>query len=185
MSSGASTDQDLSPDLIFDLLSSPRRRMALYYLREHGGSSTVTELAEEIASLEYDIPAEELSRQQRKRVYVSLYQTHVPKLAEAGVIEYDEDTSEVQLTDRARRMDSYLTTDDTGGYPWHYHYLGLALASGGLLLLAVFTDLGPLGPLAVGIAVTVAFAISGVAQLLYRRYRDRPTPEEISERSFR
>lgn len=184
MSSGASADPDLSPDLIFDLLSSPRRRMVLYYLREHGGSSTVTELAEEIASLEYDVPADELSRQQRKRVYVSLYQTHVPKLAEAGVIDYDEESSEVRLTDRARRMDTYLTTDDSDGYPWHYHYLGLALASGGLLLVAIFADLPLITPLAVGIAVTVAFALSGVAQLLYRRYRKQPTPEEISERSF-
>jgi DNA-binding transcriptional ArsR family regulator len=183
MSSASGVDQELSRDLIFDLLSSPRRRMALYYLRERGGSSTVTELAEDIASLEYEVPVEELSRQQRKRVYVSLYQTHIPKLDEAGIVEYDDDTSEVTLTDRARRIDTYLSADEGDSYPWHYHYLALAVLSAGLFVGAAVVD-GPIGPLAVGLVVTTAFVLSGVVQLVHRWYRQRDPPQELSEESL-
>jgi DNA-binding transcriptional ArsR family regulator len=182
MSSASGADQELSRDLIFDLLSSPRRRMALYYLRERGGSSTVTELAEDIASLEYEVPVEELSRQQRKRVYVSLYQTHIPKLDDAGIVHYD-DTSEVVLTDKARHIDTYLSADKEGGYPWHYHYLALAVLSAGLFVRSAVID-GPVGPLAVGLVVTAAFVLSGIAQVVHRRYRRRDPPQELSEESL-
>lgn len=184
MSSGSGSERALSRDTIFDLLSSPRRRMALYYLRKHDGSATVTELAEEIASLEYDVPVDELTRQQRKRVYVSLYQTHVPKLADAGVVDYDEDTSEVTLTDRANDVDAYLSGETAPGYPWHYHYLALAVAGVVLFLVTVLVDAGPVTPVVVGIAVTAAFGVSGIAQLLYLRYRDREPPPELSEESM-
>jgi len=87
MSTDSSASEELSQDLVFDILSNTRRRMVLYYLREYGAPASVQEIAERIAALENEIPPEELSRQQRKRVYVSLYQTHLPKLNEAGIIE--------------------------------------------------------------------------------------------------
>jgi DNA-binding transcriptional ArsR family regulator len=179
------SDPQLSQDLVFDLLSSPRRRMVLYYLRRYGEASTVTELAEEIAALEYDVDVEELSRQQQKRVYVSLYQTHVPKLAEAGVVDYDKDTGEVTLTDRARAVDIYLTPRKTPDYPWHYHYLVLAGLGVAFLLLEAFGGLDLVGlPLIAG-AVTFMFAASGAAQLLYRRYYREQLPAELTEDGLR
>jgi DNA-binding transcriptional ArsR family regulator len=170
--------ESLSRNLVFDLLSSPRRRMVLSFLRRDRDPCSVTELAEEIASLEYDRPVEDLSRQQRKRVYVSLYQTHVPKLADAGVIRYDEDASEVSLTRLAHRMDAYLTDPDRETYPWHYHYLALTAVGG--LLLAAAAVVGLPAPLLVGLLVALGFAGSGLAQLLHRRRRQRELPPELT-----
>lgn len=60
------------------------------------------------AAWEEDVPSEELSSQQRKRVYVSLYQTHVPSLEAIGVVEYDADEGIVELADRAEAVDEHL-----------------------------------------------------------------------------
>ena len=98
-----------SPDTVFEILSNRRRRLVLYYLREHGGMATMNELSENIAALENDVPVADLTSQQRKRVYVSLYQTHLTKLEETGMIEYDRDEGEVRLTDRADEVDRKST----------------------------------------------------------------------------
>lgn len=88
--------EELSQDLIFDLLSNPRRRFILYYLRIESGPVKLPDLAKEIAAWEYDTPIDELTDQEQKRAYVSLYQTHVPKLVEAGLVDYDTDDKTLQ-----------------------------------------------------------------------------------------
>lgn len=161
--------------------------MVLYYLREHGGSATITELAERIAAMENDTDVESLTRQQQKRVYVSLYQTHVPKMADSGIIDYDQDSGEVALTSQARDIDSYLTPGATRDYPWHYHYLALAAVSVAVLLLtfAEVAVLGAVPTIVLGGLVVAAFAVSGVVQYLHWRRRRRQLPQELSEDSFR
>lgn len=160
--------------------------MVLYYLRKHEGESTVTELAEQIAAMENDTDVESLTRQQQKRVYVSLYQTHIPKLTEAGIIDYDQDSGEVKLTRQARGIDTYLTPEATDSYPWHYHYLALALGSVVLFLLdfAGVPVVSTVPTLLLGGIVVAAFAISGVAQYLSWRSRRDQLPQELNEDSF-
>jgi DNA-binding transcriptional ArsR family regulator len=126
-------DEKLSRDRVFDILSSPRRRYVLYHLREHEGPVELTDLAEELAAWENDTTVDELSPQARKRVYVSLYQTHVPKLEEAGLIEYDSDSGELWLADEESVIDPYIG-DDESERPWYWYYLALTLSSGALLL---------------------------------------------------
>ncbi|WP_231741192.1 hypothetical protein [Halorubrum sp. CBA1125] len=126
----SSDTESLTPDSVFELLSNHRRRMVLYYLRRNGGSVGMQELAKQIASMENDVPADELTSQQRKRVYVSLYQTHLPKMAEMDTIDYDKESGIVRLTERADDIDEYLTTNDRSTYPWTFHYLLLVIAGG-------------------------------------------------------
>lgn len=181
MSSDATTSSEMSPDLVFEILSNTRRRMVLYYLRQYGGSATVQELAEEIAALENDVDVSDLERQQRKRVYVSLYQTHLPKLEETGIIRYDDDRGEVHLTDRAMEIDTYLTPASESEYPWQLHYLALAIAGGllfamssvGVPVLAAIPTLG------LGIVIMAAFAISAAVQYWRSRQRQRELPAEL------
>lgn len=176
----------LSHDLVFDLLSSQRRRMVLHYLRRHGGDSTITELADQIAALENDVEPSDLTKQQQKRVYVSIYQTHIPKLADAGVVEYDRDSGAVALTPRAREIDRYLTPGTTESYPWPLHYLGLTLAGAALFLLAVagvppFAGLP--GAVLAGVVITV-FVASSIVQFVRSRANREHLPEELSEDAF-
>lgn len=87
---GDTTHADPLPeDDLFEILSSPRRRFAINILAHVDGPVTVDLLARTRACYESDDAdsVRDVSSQARKRNYVSLYQTHLPKLEEYGVIE--------------------------------------------------------------------------------------------------
>lgn len=184
MSSNASAPEELSPDTVFELLSNTRRRMVLYYLRRYGGSVGVQELVGEIAALQNGVAVADLTKQQRKRVYVSLYQTHLPKLEDAGVIEYDADEGEVRLTDRAGDIDTYLTPTAESNGQWQMPYLGLSVFGGLLFLLSfVGVPVVALIPTAgIGLALMLGFALLTVLQYWRHRKRQEAIPTELLER---
>lgn len=67
-----------------DLLRNRRRRLVLDYLNENSPADyddVVDYVVREEAGLGY-------STTEHKRVYVALYQNHIPKLDEAGVVEF-------------------------------------------------------------------------------------------------
>lgn len=84
----------------FSLLSSTRRRGVLYAV-DRGDETAVEELADTIASWQG-------SDAEASSVRVSLVHTHLPKLADAGVVEYDRDRGTVELTRRAGDLEPYL-----------------------------------------------------------------------------
>lgn len=184
MSSDANASDALSPDLVFEILSNTRRRMVLYYLRWYGGSVSVRELVGEIAALQNGVAVEDLTQQQRKRVYVSLYQTHLPKLEEAGLIEYDDEEGEVRLTDHAGDIDTYLTPATKSERRWQMPYVGLSVF-GGLLFLLSFAGIpvvASIPTVGLGLALMTGFGL--LAALQYWRHRKRPEaiPAELRER---
>jgi DNA-binding transcriptional ArsR family regulator len=114
----------LSQDRVFDILSNPRRRFVLHYLSRNSDSVPLRELADEVAR--WETGDENLNPQQRKRVYVSLYQTHIPRLADAGMIEFDSDSGLVNLADRAHEIDNYVKTQSNDRrWPIYYIVVGL------------------------------------------------------------
>ena len=106
-------------DEIFHLLQCRRRRDALRYLRGHDGPVRMCDLAEQVAAWEHDTTLEALSSTQRQRVYIPLYQDHLPKLDEAGVIDYDQERGAVERTPLADRLDHYLDGAPAGGEGCH------------------------------------------------------------------
>lgn len=93
-------EDDFQADVQFDLLANSRRRSVVRYLAAVESATTVDELATTVGAAEQGTTTTELSTEQRKRIYVSLYQVHLPKLADSDVIEYDPDTGSVRATDR-------------------------------------------------------------------------------------
>jgi hypothetical protein len=91
----------LTENEVYDVMSSYRRRLVVSYLvRDADGQATISDLAEYIAAVENGVDAEEdPTASQRKRVYVGLYQCHLPRLAEADVVDYDQDRGLVSTTD--------------------------------------------------------------------------------------
>lgn len=99
---------NLSLDIVFEILKNGRRRATLHYLSEHEGQTTLDELAESIAAEENDITTKEVNSSQRKRVYIALYQSHLPKMADAGIIEYNKPRGTIELNKCADHVYQYL-----------------------------------------------------------------------------
>lgn len=104
----------LSEDRIFTLLSAQRRREVLRLLDRAGGQATMGHVTTEIAADEHGSNA---AAAERKAVYVSLYQTHIPRLVDAGVVEYDGTTKLIRVTDRAGVLLAYLRFDPEAEKP--------------------------------------------------------------------
>jgi len=104
----ATDEKCLSKDVIFEVLKNRRRRDVLEYLQSTDGEARLAELAERIAAWENDIEVAALNSTQRKRVYVALYQTHLPKMDDAGVIEFDGDRKTVEVGENLGQITRYL-----------------------------------------------------------------------------
>jgi hypothetical protein len=100
-------DRPASLDTVFGLLASFRRRTAYRTLLSHGDLS-LPDLADEVAVAECEQPLTEIDPDDVLQVYLSLYHTHVPKLASAGLVEYDQDGDFVALTDHGRALESVV-----------------------------------------------------------------------------
>jgi hypothetical protein len=112
-----SQGNELATDTLFELLQNQRRRAALVYLEANGGRTTLSDLAEHIAATENDVPIEQLNSKQRKRVYIGLYQSHLPKMADAGVVAFDKNRGTVELRDLAAQLYPYLDVDGEADEP--------------------------------------------------------------------
>ena len=143
-----SDEEELPVDEIFHILQNERRRMVLEYLQETDGSVRMRDVAEQVAAWENDTTVEELTSDQRQRVYIPLYQSHLPKLDKAGIIDYQQNRGVVERRPLARQLDYYLNADSNtnsaaatgkdGGTDWDDYYIGAAGAGAVLLLGAIF-----------------------------------------------
>lgn len=154
---------------IFDLLSNNRRRYAIHYCKREDGPVTLGDLAEHVAAWELDKEVEEITSAERKRVYTSLQQTHLPTLEQADVIEFDDRT--IELTEEAAELDVYLDVVPADSVPWGVYYLGLsavgAVVMGGLWLEVVPTETVP--ELGWATLVFALFAVSAVVHVVQTR----------------
>ena len=154
---------------IFDLLSNHRRRYAIHYCKREGEPVTLGELAEHVAAWELDKDVQAITSTERKRVYTSLQQTHLPTLERANMIEFDDRT--IELTANARNLEVYLDIVPGDSVPWGVYYLGLSilgfLVLGGVALEVVPTETVPaLGWAALVLAV---IGVSAVAHVVSSR----------------
>ena len=97
---------DLDRDAVFDLLASRRRRQMLAHL-DADGPATLRELAKTLTAAEEGEPVADLPDDEIRRVYISLYQYHLPNLEDLGVVTVDDD-GDLWLTDRADLPLAYL-----------------------------------------------------------------------------
>lgn len=160
----------LSQDVAFDLLSNARRRFVLRRLQETSGEVELGDLAAELAAKENEVPVEELSSQQRKRTYVSLYQTHIPKMVDAGVITYDVDDGTVAPTNRVAELSSYFRSE-TDTPAWEFLYGALAAGGIALYLVALTVDVPFLETYHVGLLALVAVLLLSAIHYVYTNER--------------
>ncbi|WP_327053762.1 DUF7344 domain-containing protein [Halomicrococcus gelatinilyticus] len=172
----------LPRDKIFHILQTQRRRDALRYLKDNEGPVEMRTLAEQVAAWENDTTVAELSSDERQRVYIALYQSHLPKLAEEGIIEYEKGRGIVERGPVAEQFDPYLdapeddegaTEDEESGdeqaSPWLDYYRRTTVVSA-FVVLASWLGVPPATVLRTGewgAVVVAAFALLSAAQVVF------------------
>jgi hypothetical protein len=129
----------LDPDVAFDLLSNQRRRHVLCVLAERRTDLTVQELATAIVERLASEWAEESAVPVYQSVYVSLYQNHLPRLAEHDVVEYDAASRSVALVQSERTRQLLALLDAAPDRSWGPAYVAVAVL---VTLAAVLSALG-------------------------------------------
>lgn len=172
----------LTQDEAYDLLSNSRRRFVISHLRKRGRPIQLDELAAEVAAWENDLPADELTDQHRKRAYVSLYQTHIPKLEEAGIVEFDSDEGTVTLRDGISQLEQFLPTTESRTPPWRAIYAGAAVVGALVYLAGRFGILANVSEASVGLLVVGMFFGIAAVHLLYSKRQSEQLDAEFINR---
>ncbi|MFB6073154.1 MAG: hypothetical protein ABEJ88_09320 [Halobacterium sp.] len=165
-SSAVPTDDEL-----FEVLSNRRRRYAVHALKRAHGQVEIGDVAEQVAAWEYEVDVDQVSYDERKRVYTALQQSHLPKMDDAGVVEFDKNRGVVEPTESLEDVEVYMDVVQGREIPWSVYYLGLSGVAVALMA-AVGLDAYPFTmatDFTWGIAVVVAFAVSALVHTYYSR----------------
>lgn len=99
----------------FDLLAHPYRRYVLYYLRTHSGEIAIDALTAALIR-ERESQSAMTGGDTSERIEIALRHTHLPKLADSGLIAFVRDERSIELIgtqeydqflDQASRIDGY------------------------------------------------------------------------------
>ncbi|WP_083898795.1 DUF7344 domain-containing protein [Natronococcus jeotgali] len=174
-----SRSEPLSKEEIFHLLSTSRRRDVIQYLLETGDQVRLPTLATYIAAVEHETSVSDVTQAQYQRIYIPLYQSHLPKLDEAGVIRYNSSCGRLEPTERLNVFAPYLGlspleksnaqsrfetpgSDKQAVNNWYLVAAGLSA----ILLLAVTLGLIPIsGEFLGGIIIALFLATNAVTRL--------------------
>jgi len=102
----------LGLDCTFTLLSNSRRRAIIRAMVDHENMSK-NELIWIVAENEYQMPREQIGSSERHTIYVSLSQTHLPKLEDSGIIKMDRDR--ITVGDNMCDLVRFLETENSLG----------------------------------------------------------------------
>nr|WP_227130882.1 hypothetical protein [Halorubellus salinus] len=146
---------------------------------------TVRDLTGAVAGIEYGLDPDQLDYRQRKRVYTSLVQTHLPSMASYGLVEYDKDRGVVTAE---RSLDTFEPYLDDGASVARSNAGTLLSLAGTFAVLTVLlaVDAPVLGGLpAVAVALAATLGVGALAVLTLRDGRsatDDPEAREGNER---
>ncbi|MFC6764880.1 DUF7344 domain-containing protein [Natrinema soli] len=149
----------LSQDEIFHILQVSRRRETLNYLLEKDGPVKMRDIAEYIAANEHNTTVEGLTSRQRQRVYIPLYQSHLPKLDTKGIIDYEQSRGIVRLAERFDLFRPYLELDlgSSSDERRTARYSVLAITASASLISAAVLGLLPISDLALSMLILTLF----------------------------
>lgn len=144
------------------------------------------DVAEQVAAWEYDVNVDQVSYEERKRVYTALQQSHLPMMDDAGIVTFDKNRGVVQPSTSLDDIEVYMEVVQGNEIPWTFYYLGLS----GIAISLMFA--GGVGAwpfvlvsdLALGIAVTTMFTVSAVLHTYYsrgQRIGEREKPPELRQ----
>lgn len=177
--SSAGTEAEVSLDVMFEILKNSRRRLVLDYLQGREGRVKLSDLADRVTAAENETTVDSITSTERKRVYVGLYQFHLPKMDDMGIIEFDQDRGTVELAEKGRELLRAHERNNRPGRKWHVLSFGLAaiglVAAGGTFMMGGV-------PLAVAVLVLQSLGLIAFALVQAHDYHDGfPVPFGLSD----
>ena len=121
-------------DHVFDVLRNRRRRDVLRYLEQASAPVPISDLAEQLAAWENDTSVAELTSSERKRMYVGLYQSHLPKMDDLDVVDFDKPRGVVTPGEEIKTFSQYLERPESNG-DWPFEQYTVVLSLFGAVLL--------------------------------------------------
>jgi hypothetical protein len=165
----------LDPDDAFEVLSNRRRRYVVHQLLQHGDVTDLRTLSRQVAAWENRKPFDQVTSEERRRVYNALQQFHLPKLDGMGVVSYASGRGTVSSTPAAESLRSYL-----GGQGTHTDRRSLWMALGALAAVVAIVAFTVGGIQTLGAVVLVGVLGTTVLHQKHtsgRFGRDGPPPE--------
>ncbi len=102
------------------ILGNDRRILVIEYLQKREGRADLREVVEYIAEKEGNT-----ERKHRKSIYVSLMQTHIPKMQREGIISYEHGT--LRLIRVPPDVSLYMEVVSKNDISWSTFYIGTSL----------------------------------------------------------
>jgi DNA-binding transcriptional ArsR family regulator len=168
-------DSGASLDVIFEILKNSRRREVLHFLRERDEQVSLGELAEHVAAIENDTTTDALTSSERKRVYVGLYQCHLPKMDDIGVVDFNQDRGHITLTEKADDFEKYLDRpEEKQDRQWYQYYAAVSML--GALVLAASVALSLSGSVVLGL-FSLVVGVAGACSVFHWSV-EREEPED-------
>ncbi|MFC6826274.1 DUF7344 domain-containing protein [Halopelagius fulvigenes] len=96
-------------DTILDLCEDKHRRIVLAVLAEQQRSLTMDDLTKMVVKHDHQTPLTEISGEIVTRIKIGLRHAHIPKLEEAGLVDYDSDRQLVEPTAEFDRVEPHLS----------------------------------------------------------------------------
>lgn len=110
--------EPLDPDDLFHSLQNERRRRVLRVLiGAEDETLAMGDISKSVAAAENECPERMVSSDERKRVYIALYQNHLPQLDDVGLIEYDQDRGHVSAGPALHQATTFLEMTEPADAP--------------------------------------------------------------------
>lgn len=107
----------MDPADVFKAISNGRRRQVIRSLARAEDLVPARELAVEIAARENGVDPNQVTSEQRTRVYIALTQVHLMELDELGAAEYDSRSKQVGPTEATNPLARQIRRIMTACYP--------------------------------------------------------------------
>jgi len=162
-----SETDELSETQVFEILQNPRRRHILRCLAREEGAVEFGDLVEHVSCEENNVSVDELTDDQRRRVYVSLTQAHIPTLEKAGIVNYHSDRGVVERLPRARQVERYMDSQTVESKPWPVFYFAIALIASGAVVSYWVNPFGSMWFFTIALATSLLLLVLSIVHFAY------------------
>jgi hypothetical protein len=163
--------EEFSREVVFEMLSNQRRRYVIHRLLDADEEVELRELSRLVAAWENGKDPDDITPKERRRAYNALQQAHLPKMDDAGLVEFNASRGTVAAGDDLDDLQVYLEIVPGNEISWSQYYVLLG-AFGASLSLATGVGVPPFdripGVLLAG-AIALLFVVSGLAHVYHGR----------------